>query len=248
VASAIKGLAIVLPALMFGLFILAVWLSKGRRRVAIRTTGWCFVAIGFIALLARRVIGNQIVDSLVKVPSNKPAIHDAWDIATTLLYDIGTALIVFGLIFVAAAFIAGHTRPATALRHALAPTLRERPVAVYGFVALAYLLVIAWGPTPAFRQAIPILGIAALLVLGVEALRRQTEREFPDAHRGDTVHALQSWYRERRRPAAAHAPAPAGSNGGHVADLERLAALHDRGALSDGEYESEKSALIHAGG
>ena len=97
VAGAIKGLAILLPLLTFGLFILAVWLSKGRRRTAVRTTGWCFVAIGFIVLLARRVIGNQIVDSLVKVPSNKPAVHDVWNIATTLLYDIGVAMVVDGV-------------------------------------------------------------------------------------------------------------------------------------------------------
>lgn len=247
VAGAIKGLAILLPLLTFGLFILAVWLSKGRRRTAVRTTGWCFVAIGFIVLLARRVIGNQIVDSLVKVPSNKPAVHDVWNIATTLLYDIGVAMVVYGLIFIVAAALAGQSRPAIGLRRALAPTLRERPVAVYGFVAFAYLLVLAWGPTPAFRQVLPVLGIAALLIVGVEALRRQTAREFPDARPGDTVQALQSWYRTRRQ-APVPAPAASQSNGGHIADLERLAALHHNGALTDMEYESEKRALIHAGG
>jgi sulfite exporter TauE/SafE len=245
VAGAIKGLAILLPLLMFALFILAVWLSKGRRRTAVRTTGWCFVAIGFITLLARRVIGNQLVDSLVKVPSNKPAVHDIWNIATTLLYDIGVAMIVYGLIFIVAAVLAGQSRPAIGLRRALAPSLRERPVAVYGAVAVAYLLVLAWGPTPAFRQVLPVVGIAVLVIVGVEALRRQTAREFPDAQPGDTMHALQSWNRERRRPAAP-VPAPAGtSNGGHIAELERLVALHDSGALTDVEYESEKTALIH---
>src|SRR5436190_4805 len=179
VASAIKGLAIVLPLLTFALFILAVWLSRGRRRVALRTTGWCLLAIGLLTLLARRVIGNEVVDALVKNSSNKSAGHDVWTIGTSLLYDIGVATIVFGLIVVIASAIAGPTRPARALRRALAPTLRDRPVLVYGSVGFLYLLVIVWGPTPAFRQLIPILVIAALLGLGVEILRRQTAREFP---------------------------------------------------------------------
>jgi hypothetical protein len=187
VAGAIKGLAILLPLLTFALFILAVWLSQGHRRVALRTTGWCFVGIGLVALIGRRVIGNQIVDALVQNPSNETAAHDVWTIATSLLYDIAAAVIVYGLIIVIAAAIAGPTRAATALRRTLAPVLREQPVAVYGFAGLVYLLVIAWAPTPAFRQLIPLVGIAALLIVGIEALRRTTASEFPDARRGDSL-------------------------------------------------------------
>lgn len=148
VASGIKGLALVLPLLTFGAFALAIWLSKGHRRRALRMTGWCFVVIGLIVLLARRLIGNAVVDGLVKNPSNKPAAHDAWTIATTLLYDIGAALVVYGLVFVVAAWLAGDTRPAAALRRALAPTLRDRPVAVYVTAFTVLLLVIIWDRHP----------------------------------------------------------------------------------------------------
>jgi len=181
IASAIKGLALVLPLITFALFILAVWLSKGRRRPAVRMTGWCFVGIGLFALLARRVIGNYIVDNLVKHPANKPAVHDVWTIGTTMLHDIAVALVIYGLIFVLAAWIAGPTRPATALRRALAPTLRDRPAAAYGAVFFALLLVVVWGPTPATRQIAYIVAFAVLLALGVHTLRRQTATEFPDA-------------------------------------------------------------------
>lgn len=242
VAGATKGLAILLPALMFALFIAAVALSTGRRRVSLRTAGWCFVGIALISLLARRVVGNHIVDTLVKNPSNKTAIHDVWNIATSLLYNIGIAMLVYGLLIVAAAAIGGPTRAASALRKALAPSLRERPAAVYGFVGFVYLLVLAWGPTPAFRQAVPVLGVAALLVLGVEVLRRATAAEFPEAQAGDTTNAIQSWYAARGRTRAAASP-----NGGHVADLERLAALHNSGALTDAEYQSEKTVLMRNG-
>ena len=72
-----KSLAIVLPALAILLFALAIWLARGRRRQALRTAGWCFVVVGVLLLLVRRVGGNEIVDSLVKVPSNEAAVHQA---------------------------------------------------------------------------------------------------------------------------------------------------------------------------
>jgi hypothetical protein len=247
VAGAIKGLAIVLPLLALALLILAVWLSRGHRQQALRMTGWCFVGIGLLVLLARRVLGNDVVDALVKNPANKPAGHDVWTIATTLLYDIAVAMVVYGLIFVVAAWIGGHTRLATALRRSLAPTLRERSVATYvtGFFVL--LLVIVWGPTPATRQVIPLIGIAALLVIGIEALRRKTAREFPQAQAGDTARAIRTWYAMRGREAApSAAPSAGGANGGRVAELERLALLHDRGSLTDAEFAAEKTIL--AGG
>ena len=55
IVKLIKGLAIVLPLVAIALFALAVWLSKGRRRKALRTTGWCFVGIGLFVILDRRV-------------------------------------------------------------------------------------------------------------------------------------------------------------------------------------------------
>ena len=246
VASGIKGLALVLPIITFALFILAVWLSRGRRQQALRTTGWCFVAVGLVVLLARRLLGNEIVDSLVKNPSNKPAAHDVWTIGTTLLYDISAALVVYGLVFVVAAWLGGHTRPAAALRRALAPSLRTRPAVSYVVVFVGLLLVVIWGPTPATRQLPYIIGIAVLLVLGVESLRRQTAREFPDAQAADTIRAIRALFRGGGRdPTPTVAPIAGGANSGRVAELERLAQLHDRGSLTDAEFASDKAALIN---
>ena len=131
IVKAIKGLAIVLPLIALLLFVLAVWLADGWRRVALRTTGWCLVGIGLIAVLARRLLSNVVVNSLVKVPANKPAVHQVFAIGTSLLYDIAIAMITYGLVIVVAAWIAGHTRPAHALRRALAPSLREHVPYVY---------------------------------------------------------------------------------------------------------------------
>jgi hypothetical protein len=245
IADAIKAAALVLPLLTFGLFILAVWLSRGRRRQALRRTGWCFVVIGLFVLLDRRVAGNDIIDALVNNPVNRPAAHEVWTIATSMLYDIAIAVIASGLLLVIAAWLAGHTRPAKAVRIALAPTLRTQPAIAYIAVYAALLLVIVWGPTPATRQLPYIIAFIVLLALGVTALRRQTAREYPTAAAGDAMPTIRAMYGHASQTTPAHG-APTGHNGGHVAELERLAQLHAHGSLTDAEFESEKSVLLHA--
>ncbi len=250
IVKAIKGLAIVLPLVALGLFILAIRLAVGRRRVAIRTTGCCLVGIGLITVLARRLIGDAVVNSLVKVPSDKPAVHQVFRIGTSLLYDSAIALITYGAVIVIGAWIAGSTRPAVTVRRALAPSLREHSQYVYGVAAVALLLLVIWGPFPSTRQPIPVIGIAVVLVLGIQALRRMTAREFPDARMGDAVRACRDWFVARRDSAVSafspsHANAPAGGEqSSRVADLERLASLHDRGALTDEEFRAHKAALL----
>jgi hypothetical protein len=179
ITTAVRGLSIGLTIISLGLFALAVWLAQGWRRVALRSVGWSFVGLGIATLLIRRAAGNQVVDGLVRAESVKPAAHDAFQIASSLLYAIAVAMIIYGVVIVAAAWLAGPSRSAVAVRRRLAPTLRERPGITYGAVGFIYLLVLAWGPTPALRAVIPIILIGLLLALGVEALRRQAAREFP---------------------------------------------------------------------
>jgi len=186
-ANAVKSLAIVLPAIALLLFALAVYLARGRRLQTLRTTGWCFVVIGIVLLLIRRVGGDEIVNGLVKVASNKPAVHDVWTIATSLLYAIAVAMIAYGLVIVVSAWLAGPTRPATAIRKWLAPTLRDSPAVAYSVVGGLLLLVVLWGPTPAFRNVWWILVFAILLALGVTMLRRETELEFPGIEHGQAL-------------------------------------------------------------
>jgi hypothetical protein len=235
VAKAIKGLAVVLTALTLILFALAVWLAGGWRRVALRRVGWCFIALGVLVLLGRRVVGNRVVDSLVANESVKPAVHSTWTIGTSLLYDIAVAMFVYGTIIVLSAWLAGPTRSATAVRRFLAPPLRYRLGETYAVLAGVFALVLLWGPTPALRKPLGILLLAALLVLGVEVLRRQVAREFPNAREGDNKERLQArWAARRGRHARAES----------VSELERLAALHDRGVLSDREFDAQKVRII----
>jgi hypothetical protein len=250
VVESIRGFALLLPLIAFGLFLLAVRLADGWRRVALRTTGWCLVAIGLVAVLARRVLGNVVVDALVKVPADKPAAHQAFTIGTSLLYEIAVATITYGLALVIAAWIAGRTRPAHRLRRALAPSLREHAHYVYATAGLALLLLILWGPFPSTREPLPILGIAILLALGIHILRAMTAQEFPDAQLGEFAHAIRTWLSARRHSILSaispsrSAVAAGGAGSTRIADLERLADLRDRGALTDEEFRAHKAMLL----
>jgi hypothetical protein len=202
ITKAIRHLSIIFTVVSLCLFALAIALAVGWRRIALRSTGWCFAGLGIALLLVRRVGGNYVVNQLVNNESIKHPAHDAWAIGTGLLRAIAIALVIYGLVIVVAAWLAGPTKSAVAIRRALAPSLRDHPARVYGTAGVLYLLVLLWGPTPAFRHWIPILLIAALLVLGIELLRRQAAREFPDAHAGDAVARMRNWFETRRaRPA-----------------------------------------------
>ena len=260
IANAVEGLAIVLPALGILLFALAVYLARGRRRRTLRTTGWCFVLIGAALLLIRRVAGDAVVNGLVKVPSDIPAAHQVWNIGTSLLLDIAVAVIVYGLVIVACAWLAGPTRPATEIRKALAPTLRDSPAVAYYAVGGLLLLLVLVGPTPAFRNVVWILLFAVLLAYGVTMLRRQTALEFAGIQPGQALRDFRdqrATAHARKAASAAHTDAtiapsptiPAGSApvSGHVETLERLAALRASGAITDEEFTAEKTHVMNNG-
>jgi hypothetical protein len=147
------------------------------------------------------------------------------------------------VVFVIAAWLAGQTRPARAVRVVLAPTLRARPATAYIAVYFAFLLTVWWGPTPATRQLPYIIVFVVLLALAVAALRRQTMREFPDAQPGDTMRSIRTLYGAPGGTGEHDAAVPASRNGGHVAELERLAKLHTSGSLTDAEFAAEKAML-----
>jgi hypothetical protein len=189
--------AVVLVVLSLLLFALAVFLAQGWRREALRACGFGLVAAGAAALVARSVAGGYFVDSLATTDAVRPAVEATWTIGTSLLVQAATATVWYGVVIVLVAWLAGPTRLATGIRRLKAPFLRE-PRYAWGGLAVIVLLLIAWGPTPATRSPLPMLFLIALLALGVEALRRQTAREFPDVTIDDTVDTLRSWWRDAR--------------------------------------------------
>jgi hypothetical protein len=245
--EALRGLALVLPFLAIGLLALAVYLAHGRRRRTLLFAGLDLVFAGAVVLVARNLIGSAVVDSLAKTDAAKPAAEAVWSIGTGTLRDVAQAAIVIGIPVIVAAWLAGPMRPAVAFRRTAAPWLRDRPGLTFGVAGALVALVILWDPIPATRKVVPVLIMIGLVILGVQALRRQTAEEFPEATADATRAELQ---------AAAHVVfgARRAGNGStddaaqlRVDQLERLAHLHDTGALTDDEYAAEKTLVLANG-
>jgi hypothetical protein len=185
----IRVLSYVLALLVLALFAIAIYIGRGRRRTLLLAAGVSILVVGLIVLVIRRLAGNYIVDALTSNPTAKDPVSAAWAIGTELLRNVGINGVIYGVIAILAAWVAGPSRPAVALRRWLAPTLRDRPLLVYGAVAVALLLLLLSGPTDGDR-VYPLLILFALVFVGVEVLRRQTYREFPPTDAGAAAPAV----------------------------------------------------------
>jgi hypothetical protein len=180
--SALRNLGFVLPLLALVLYMAALYLAKGWRRETLMAAGGGILAATLLTLLARRLLGSAVVDSVASSDAVKPAITAAWDIISAGLRQRALFVLVIGLAFIGGGALAGPGRHEVAVRRFLAPYLRDRPVVVYAVVAFVFLVWLAFLPTiNNVGQVLVILILAALAVVGVEILRRQTAREFPDA-------------------------------------------------------------------
>ncbi|MGH2993255.1 MAG: SHOCT domain-containing protein [Solirubrobacterales bacterium] len=243
----LRTLAFVLTALTLALYAVAIYIAPGWRREALRSVGFAFVAVGALVLFAHGIAGNAVTSSLSDTDVSEPAVEAAWNIGTSLLTETGQAIIGYGIVIVLAAWLAGPTRAATWIRHAVTPYLRQ-PAYAYGGLAVLLVLIFWWSPTEATRRLGLSLLLIVLLALGVEMLRRQVIREFPDriatgtpagtAQRlADTVRQA----RERRTPSA---PPPASPDEERIAQLERLGKLRESGVLSEEELAAEKRRIL----
>ena len=214
----------------------AVYLARDRRRTTVRGLAVGLLVMGVGLLVIRKLAGDIVVDDLVTVDSVKPAAHDAWNIYTTLLAESAAAGIALGTLGLAWSWVSSPSSAAAGLRRRLAPTFRLHPLVPHVALALAVLVVLLVGPVGTPRRTIGVVIAIGLAFLGMEVWRRQTVREFPTAEAGVGTAVREALAGLRREPAR-----PAG--GDRVAALERLAALHERGALSDAEYEQEKALV-----
>jgi hypothetical protein len=154
-------------------------------------------------------------------------------IGTSILGQVGAAVVLYGAVTALGAIFAGPSHPAVWLRQRLAPTLNEHQGIVWGTVGFVYVLAILWGGTHALREWWGILLLGGLVALGVVALRRQTLQEFPTGAALAPAMATAS--------AAAAAPAA----GDRTAQLARLEELHASGAISDDEFERAKKIALN---
>ena len=99
-------------------------------------------------------------------------------IATGILTEIATAVILVGVVLAVAAWFAGPSRFAVPARRWLAPYLEANPVATYGVVVAVLLLIFIWQPIPATGTPVGMIVFTVLALLGTETLRREARVEF----------------------------------------------------------------------
>jgi hypothetical protein len=175
----LKGLAIVLTLLALILYGLAIYLAQGWRREVLRAVGVWFVLIGVAVLFLRGLAGNLLTQSLASTASIEPAVSDTWEIGTSLLTAQGAAMIFYGFAIVLGAWVAGPGGLARGVRRAIAPVMERRLIA-YTALALLLLLLFWWAPTPGLQRLPTSLLLIVLIVIGLEFLRRQAIRDFPE--------------------------------------------------------------------
>jgi hypothetical protein len=212
----------------------------------VRGIGITLAVVGLIGLVAANVTRNYVVDSLVASRDDRQAANNAWNILTDLMRGSFRLMIIVGLLFLIAAWLAGPGRRALTARSWIAPALHNR---VWAYVALGvvFLLLLFGSEVTDFTRLLFVAIIAALGATWIELTRRQTLHEFPDAGDStivsDTRARMTDWWESRRA-----ASAVGGSAAAPVADvsarLVSLADLHSRGALTDEEYASAKARVL----
>ena len=176
----IRKLSVALAVLALLLLALAVYLGRGFRREVLRATALSLVGVGVLLLALRRVAGDAVIDSITS-PATRDAGVTTWLVATGLLHDVAIGLIVYGVVLLIGVVIAGPSRWGVVIRRRLAPVMRSHVAIVYAIVAVLFLLFLSFGPASGDRRLLGTLVLAALVVGGVEVLRRQILRESPPA-------------------------------------------------------------------
>lgn len=181
IAVAIKGLALLLSILTFAAFGLAIYVSRDGRWVTVLYSGIGLIGAGLMVIVARHVAGGIVVDQLVKTENVKGAAEAAWSIGTSLMVSIATTVIVVGILFAIAGWLASPTTSARSTRHFLAPALREWTAFVYAGLAIVVCIYFLGSPTQGLRTFVTTLIIAGMAAFGIHELRKQTEEEYPEA-------------------------------------------------------------------
>jgi hypothetical protein len=197
------------------------------------------VVAGLVVLVGLKIGQGQLVSAITSDASIEPAANDAYSVATSLLVQVASAAIIVGVPVILAAWFAGPTRWALAGRRFLAPHFREHPALAYWITVALLLLVFIWGPIPATRNPVEMLLFTILALFGAHVLREQIAREFPDEQPISLRGAIGDRVRSVRGGGASGPSAPS-----KATELERLLALHDKGAITDDEYAAAKRELL----
>ena len=235
----VRALSLFLLLVVVALYVAAIWTARGWRREAILRCGVGVLVVGLLLFVIRHVLQGVLLDALVGQRPARPAVSAAYLVLTQLLMASAWTAVAVGLITVSLAFLAGPSRSARAFRTFAAPGLVRLPWIAWGLDGAAILLILIAAPIDDWNKLISRLVTFAVIIGLTEMIRRRAAEEHPDG----------GWHWEgvdrpwRRTPAAA--PVPAGDS---VGQLERLAALHDRGAITNDEFDRMKATLLPGAG
>src|SRR6188472_280160 len=176
----LKALSSLILIAVVALYALAIYLARGRRRLLLGATGASLVLVGLVLASLRRFVGGAVVDALVKTEANKHPVRVIWSLETSVMRDIAIILVVYGAFVLVATALAGPNRPAVAVRRWLAPSFRHHPIVVWAAALFVFLILLAWGPAAGNRQLLGVVILAVTTAVAIEALRRETLREFPE--------------------------------------------------------------------
>jgi Short C-terminal domain len=271
IAVAIKGLALVFSILTFALFALAIYLYKEGRWVAVLFSGIGLIAAGFAAIVARQIAGGIVVDQLVADESVRPAAESAWSIATSLMVSISTTVIVVGVLFAVAGWLASPHATSRATRKVIAPALRDYSAWVYTGLAIVISIYFLSSSVQSLRSFLTTLIVALMAAAWIHELRKQCIEEFPEAKFSDTfgaprdkvVAAVKGANLSERAAKLGESakkvrlPEVPSSEGGEapttealtaedtrIARLERLGELKEKGILTEEEFAAEKARVL----
>ena len=233
----VRMLSLFLLFVVVALYAAAIWIARGWRREAILRCGAGILIVGLLLFVIRRVLQGVLLDALVGQRPARPAVSAAYLVLTELLTAIAWTAVAVGTITVVLAFLAGPSRMARGFRTFAAPGLVRYPWVGWSVDALAILFILLVAPIDDWNKVVSRLVTFAVIIGLTEAIRRRAGEEHPDGGwRWDDLD--RPW---KRTPAVA-----AGPGGDAVAQLERLTALHDKGAITNDEFDRMKAELVPA--
>jgi Short C-terminal domain len=231
----VRALSLFLLIVVVALYAAAIWLARGWRREAILRCGAGVLIVGLVLFVIRHVLQGVLLDALIGQRPARPAVSAAYLILTELLMAIAWTAVAVGLITVVLAFLAGPSRAGRAFRAFAAPGLVRHPWIAWSIDGLAILLILIAAPIDDWNKLISRFVTFAVIIGLTEAIRRRAKEEHP--HGG--------WHWENVDPSWNRTPATAPAPGDDaVGRLERLTALHDKGALTTEEFDRMKAALV----
>ena len=267
IASAIHGTALIAALLVLALICLVVYLSPGYRWLSVLWLAITLIIASVLVLIIRSVAGTILVPELATIDV-QPAAKAAYGIGTDLLRSIAWTVIWASIALIALSWLISPNKAAASTRKFLAVPFGRYPVAVYAVVGLVLFIFLITGVGDS-RGFIVRLAIVLMVATGTYFFRRQLILENPD---GDFTGVTDFFHKSRDKAKDAWENRPKDitrnlpSFGGDKGDksgeepatavlpeadpettrldrLERLAALHQSGALTDDEFAEEKARL-----